>query len=99
MYEILILALACLIAPVFGKYAGYELHKKPFDLVAAAGLFFLLAVAFHSVPGRPEWMGLISRWGALVSHLLGWLGLVVGAFWAALNVLMEREAKLREARQ
>ncbi len=97
MYEILILAVACLIAPVFGKYAGYELHKKPFDLVAVSGLFFLLAVAFHVMPIKLAWMEVISRWGIFVSHLIGWLGLLIGALWAAVNVLAEREAKLREA--
>ena len=33
MYETIILAIACLSAPLFAKYAGYEITKKPYDMV------------------------------------------------------------------
>ena len=42
MYETLFLAFVALVAPLFGKLAGYELHRKPFEFVACSGLFFLL---------------------------------------------------------
>ncbi|MEW6139452.1 MAG: hypothetical protein AB1733_14560, partial [Thermodesulfobacteriota bacterium] len=60
IYETLILAVATLIAPLFGKMAGCELHGRPFGLVGASGLFFLLTVAFsgNRSPRSPR-LGLI----------------------------------------
>ena len=36
MYETLVLAFIALITPLFGKLAGYELRRKPFELVAVS---------------------------------------------------------------
>jgi hypothetical protein len=46
MYPLLFLALACLVTPVFAKYAGYEYNKKPFDIMGVSSIWFLLAFAF-----------------------------------------------------
>jgi hypothetical protein len=84
MYPILVLAVIALSAPLFAKFAGYELRRKPFELVGAAGLFFLLAVAFNSVP-VPAVM-IVFYWGFVVSYFIGWLMLLIGAVWALMDV-------------
>lgn len=94
MYELQVLGLSCLIAPIFAKYSGYEIQKKPFDLVRVAGLFFLLAAAFTIAFGEFESLKTFTMWTANVSRFLGWGGLLVGAIWAACNVIVEREATM-----
>lgn len=84
MYPILILAVACLSAPLFARLAGYELRRKPFEMVGAAGLFFLLSVAFQTVPVAA--IRTIFEWGFIVSYLIGWVSLLIGALWALLDV-------------
>jgi hypothetical protein len=91
MYETIILAIACLSAPLFAKYAGYEIHKKPFDMVGVAGLFFLLGAAFSLGPSKVEFMQKVALTGSIVSHILGWLLVIIGAFRSTLDVLMEKE--------
>ena len=91
MYESIILAIACLSAPLFAKYAGYEIHKKPFDMVGVAGLFFLLGAAFSLGPSKVEFMQKVAVTGSIVSHVLGWMLVIVGAFRSTLDVLMEKE--------
>ncbi len=91
MYETIILGIACLSAPLFAKYSGYEITKKPFDMVGVAGLFFLLGAAFTLGPSRVEFLLNIGTIGSIVSHVLGWLMLIVGAFRSAVDVLMEKE--------
>ncbi|MBI4964221.1 MAG: hypothetical protein HY913_13160 [Desulfomonile tiedjei] len=92
VYETLFLAVAALIAPLFGKHAGYELHRKPFELVGASGLFFMLTAAFGVLP--LEGFGLAAVWhfASVVSYFIGWLGLLVGAVWELVDVLRTREA-------
>lgn len=91
MYETIILAIACLSAPLFAKYAGYEIKKKPFDMVGVAGLFFLLAAAFSLGPSKVHFLTNIGEIGSIVSHVLGWLLVIIGAFRSTLDVLMEKE--------
>ena len=91
MYETIILAIACLSAPLFAKYAGYEIRKKPYDMVGVAGLFFLLGAAFSLGPSKVVFLTNMSTIGSIVSHILGWLFVIVGAFRGALDVVMERE--------
>ena len=91
MYETIILAIACLSAPLFAKYAGYEIRKKPYDMVGVAGLFFLLAAAFSLGPSRVESLSNIGATGSIVCHVLGWLFLIVGAFRSMIDVLLEKE--------
>ncbi|MBI4595174.1 MAG: hypothetical protein HY730_02220 [Candidatus Tectomicrobia bacterium] len=92
MYELQVLGLSCLIAPIFAKYSGYEIQKKPFDLVGVTGLFFLLSAAFTIVFSEFEMLKTFTMWAAGISRFLGWIGLFVGAIWAACNVITEREA-------
>lgn len=84
MYPILVLAVIALSAPLFAKFAGYELRRKPFELVGAAGLFFLLAVAFNLVP-IPA-VTIVFYWGFVVSYFIAWLMLLIGAIWALMDV-------------
>lgn len=99
MYETIILAVACLSAPLFAKYAGYEIRKKPFDMVGVAGLFFLLGAAFALGPSKVEFMRKVAVTGSIVSHVIGWLLVIVGAFRSTLDVLMEKEDDGPAARQ
>ena len=46
-YGLIVLGLVCLSAPFWAKLAGYETHRKPFDLVGAGGGFFMLAASFQ----------------------------------------------------
>lgn len=94
MYETIILGIACLSAPLFAKFAGYEIAKKPYDMVGVAGLFFLLGAAFALGPSKVDFLLNISAIGTIVSHILGWLMLIIGAFRSALDVIMEREQRM-----
>ena len=91
MYETIILGIACLSAPLFAKFAGYEITKKPYDMVGVGGLFFLLGAAFMLGPSRVDFLLNIGTIGSIVSHVLGWLMVIVGAFRAAIDVIMERD--------
>ena len=91
MSETIILGLACLSAPLFAKYAGYEIHKKPYDLVGVGGLFFILGTAFTVGPSKLDFLRDISTMGTLVSHLLGWILLVIGAVRGAMDVVLESD--------
>jgi len=91
MYPTLILAVAALSAPLFARLAGYELRRKPFELVAAAGLFFLLTVAFGLLPLDYVALKTIWFWAGVVSYFIGWLSLLVGAVWEMVDVLSTPE--------
>lgn len=99
MYETIILAIACLSAPLFAKYAGYEIHKKPYDMVGVGGLFFLLGAAFSLGPSRVEFMNNIATTGSIASHVLGWLMVIIGAFRATIDVLLEKEEETPEVKE
>ncbi len=90
MYETIILGIACLSAPLFAKFAGHEI-KKPYDMVGTGGLFFLLGAAFTLGPSRVDFLLNIGTIGSIVSHVLGWLMVIIGAFRSALDVIMERD--------
>jgi hypothetical protein len=92
VYETLILALAALVAPLFGKFAGYELHRKPFEFVAASGLFFMLSVAFGLVPIQETYLTMLWRYGSVISYFIGWIALFIGAFWELYDVISISEA-------
>jgi hypothetical protein len=93
VYETLFLAVAALIAPLFGKYAGYELHRKPFELVGAAGLFFMLTAAFGVMPLEGTFLSPIWSSLSIVSYFVGWLGLFIGTIWELVDVVRTREAR------
>ncbi len=99
MYETIILAVACLSAPLFAKYAGYEIHKKPYDMVGVGGLFFLLAAAFSLGPLRVEFMYNVAVIGSIASHVLGWLMVIIGAFRATIDVLMEKDVLMEDGEE
>ncbi len=91
MYETIILGIACLSAPLFAKHAGYEITKKPYDMVGVGGLFFLLGAAFMLGPSKVDFLLNIGTLGSIVSHVIGWLMVIVGAFRSAVDVIMERD--------
>ncbi|OGR84080.1 MAG: hypothetical protein A2636_02250 [Elusimicrobia bacterium RIFCSPHIGHO2_01_FULL_64_10] len=99
MYETIILGIACLSAPLFAKYSGYEISKKPYDMVGVGGLFFLLGAAFTLGPSKVDFLVNISKIGTVVSHVLGWLMLIIGSFRGALDVIMEKERRPVRVRQ
>ncbi len=88
-YELIILALVCLGAPSLAKFAGYETHRKPFDLVGIAGIFFLLATALGLNVTLLPMMERIAHTLMMVSFVLGWLMLALGAIWGMLEVWRE----------
>lgn len=90
--ETLILAVAALVAPLFGKYAGYELHRKPFELVGASGLFFMLTAAFGVLPMEGSALSPFWHFAMIASYFIGWLGLLIGAVWEMVDVVWTREA-------
>lgn len=93
IYETLILAVATLAAPLFGKWVGCELHMRPFGLVGASGLFFLLTVAFSVLPIKVDFIASIWFACSVVSYFIGWLALLAGAFWQLSEVLGFHHAK------
>lgn len=93
IYEMLVLALTALVAPLFARYAGYELRRKPFELVGGAGLFFMLAAAFAMLPVTSTVISSIWQVAGLVSYFIGWLGLLIGAIWELVDVLSISEAR------
>ena len=97
MYETIILGIACLSAPLFAKYSGYEITKKPFDMVGVGGLFFLLGAAFELGPSKVEFLVNIGATGRIASHMLGWLMVIIGAFRSAIDVIMEKEEMVTHA--
>ena len=45
-YGLIVLGLVCC-APFWARLAGYETHRKPFDLAGASGVIFMLAASFQ----------------------------------------------------
>lgn len=93
-YELIVLGLVCLIAPWLAGHAGYEMRRKPFDLVGVAGIFFLFAVSFglgmNMIP-------LLTNFGQvfmIVSFVLGWIAMGVGAIWTTIEIIREPEHAL-----
>ncbi len=93
MYETIVLAFVALIAPAFARYAGYELRRKPFELVGTSGLFLLLSVAFGVLPVTQS-AALTSLWNVLgdISYFIGWICMLVGVIWELIDVLVIPEA-------
>ncbi|MEW6533119.1 MAG: hypothetical protein AB1473_19970 [Thermodesulfobacteriota bacterium] len=92
MYETLFLAFVALVAPLFGKLAGYELHRKPFEFVACSGLFFLLTVAFGVLPFEHTFLSGVWYVASVISYFIGWFTLFIGTFWALYDVIRIPEA-------
>lgn len=97
-YELIVLALVSLVAPWLAKIAGFETGRKPFDLVGAAGIFFLLSAAFGLGMNLVEMLQDIGRVFMIVSFVLGWIVLGAGALWATLDVIREPDHALSRTR-
>jgi hypothetical protein len=88
-YELIVLGLICLAAPGLAKIAGFETGRKPFDLVGVGGIFFLLSAAFGLGMNLVLALADLGRSFLLVSMLLGWVALAVGAVWGTIDVIRE----------
>jgi hypothetical protein len=87
-YQLIILGLACLIAPWLATLAGYELKHKPFALVGVGGMFFLLATSFGLGMNLVDVLHTAGRALMIISFVLGWIALGIGAIWGAADVLV-----------
>jgi len=88
-YELIVLGLACLAAPFCARMAGFETRRKPFDMVGAGGIFFLLGASFNLAGGIFASMMPMLSWMLMISFFLGWMGLLVGAFWITSDVFRD----------
>ena len=93
-YELIVLGLVCLAAPWLAKMSGFETGRKPFDLVGIAGMFFLLSAAFGLGINLVGALSDIGRAFLVLSMLLGWLALGVGAILGTLYVIREPDHAL-----
>ena len=94
LWETLLLGVFLMVAPVFAKYAGYELKKFPYDLVGLAGLFFLMAGAFSlgfwsTTTFFGGFFTHLAYWMSVLSYFLGAGSLLFGTLLAALDALRE----------
>jgi len=83
MYETLMLAFIALIAPLFGKLAGYELRRKPFEFVAASGLFFFAHRCLWDSTSSRNFLDVdleLPGRNLLLHRLAGFVSLVRGNF-------------------
>lgn len=96
--ELIVLGLVCMFAPVTARLAGSETGRKPFDLCGAAGIFFLLASACGMETVATPAIESIARGVTLVSTLLAWLSLAIGAVWGAIDVVREPDRAVTHLR-
>ncbi len=81
-------AVATLLAPVFAEYAKIRTKaEKQFNFIAAAGIFFLLAIAFNA--SFFALAGDAATWGLYLFEFLGWLFLLIGVLWAVFAGLLK----------
>lgn len=86
-FEMVWFALATLLAPVFAEYAKIRTRvERPFNFIAGAGIFFLLAMGFQ-VSLFTDMVGAASVYGVYLFEFLGWLFLLIGVLWAALGLM------------
>jgi len=85
-YEVIFLGLVCMGAPWLARLAGYEITRKPFDLVGVAGMFFLLASAFGLGIDMVDALKGIGTSFETVSFIIGWVALAAGALWATVEI-------------
>jgi hypothetical protein len=88
-YEVILLGLVCLATPWLARMGGYEIARKPFDLVGIAGMFFLLASAFGLGVSTVEALRALGNAFETVSFVMGWIALAAGALWATLEIVRE----------
>lgn len=90
-YELIVLGLACLSAPVTARLAGFETHRKPFDLVGAGGVFFLLGASLNLAGMICAAIATLCTGLMMITFALGWIGLLIGAFWITGEVFRETD--------
>ena len=95
IYETLVLAFACFAAPLLGKLAGCELQGRPFGLVGASGLFFLLTVAFGILPVQNAVIMSIWYVCGVISYFIGWIALLIGTIWELVDQLSPSRERAR----
>ena len=93
-YQLIVLGLVCLAAPWLAKMSGYEIGRKPFDLVGIAGIFFLMAASFGLGMTYVDLLHDIGKAFLLVSFVLGWIALFAGAIWGTIDVVREPDHRL-----
>ncbi len=93
-YQLIVLGLVCLAAPWLARLAGYEIGRKPFDLVGVAGIFFLLAASFGLGMAMVDLLSQVGMAFMLVSFVLGWISLFAGAIWGTIDVIREPDHRL-----
>lgn len=80
------LGLAVLLAPVFAEYAKIrEKAERAFEFLAGGGVLFLLAYAFEVSLFQTQLVQ-VAKYGGLAFQLLGWVFVVTGSVWAAIEL-------------
>lgn len=81
-------AVATLLAPVFAEYAKIRSKaERQFNFIAAAGIFFLLAIAFNA--SFLSLAGGAALYFLYLFEFLGLLFLLIGVLWAVFAGLMK----------
>ncbi len=93
-YDLIVLGLVCLGAPWLARQSGIETERKPFDLAGVAGLFFWAATAFGLGTTYVDVLKDIGKYFMVISMVLGWIALSVGAIWSAVDVFRESHKEL-----
>ena len=93
-YELILLGLVCLMAPWLAKLAGYQIERKAFDLVGVAGIFFMLGAAFGLGMALVDLLHDIGKAMLVVTFVMGWISLFVGAIWGTIDVIREPTHRL-----
>lgn len=89
MIDLIILGLVCIVAPWFAKMAGYEVPRKPFDLVGIAGIFFLLGASVFIGLNHVTWLASLGTFVLSLPYVVGVILLGLGAIWGTVAVLQE----------
>lgn len=81
--ELYILALVCLIAPVFAEYAKIRKKaEKAFNWIAVAGVSFILATTFGITFWSQIGIANLALNAGYIFEFVGWLFVLIGALLA-----------------
>jgi hypothetical protein len=69
--------------------AGYEVPRKPFDLVGIAGIFFLLGASVFIGVEHVAWLSSLGAFILSLPYVAGLILLGLGAIWGTVAVLLE----------
>src|SRR5262245_40289639 len=89
MLDLIVLGLVCIVAPWFAKMVGYEVPRKPFDLVGIAGIFFLLGASLFIGVVHISWLKSLGDFLLSLPYVMGVVLLGIGAIWGTIAVLLE----------